>query len=86
MISFEYTVRDEVGLHARPAGKFVKKAKEYEQAISVSFNGKTADAKRLFAVIGLGVQAGDVIIVSVEGDSENETARELLRYYEDIRL
>lgn len=35
MKTFEYTITDEVGIHARPAGLLVKEAKKYEDVITV---------------------------------------------------
>lgn len=32
MKTFAYTIKDEVGIHARPAGLLAKKAKEYENS------------------------------------------------------
>lgn len=33
MKSFNYTITDEVGIHARPAGMLAKKVKEYAQQL-----------------------------------------------------
>ena len=30
MKNFEYTIKDELGIHARPAGMLVKEAKKYQ--------------------------------------------------------
>lgn len=47
MKKFNYVIRDEVGIHARPAGNLVKEAKKYESIVHISANGKSADATRL---------------------------------------
>lgn len=80
MASFEYRVQDPVGLHARTAGKFVKKAQELGGDIAVSFKGAQADAKGLFAVLRLGVKGGDTILVTVQGENAEETARLFQQY------
>ena len=43
MRTFEYTITDEVGIHARPAGLLVKEAKNYDSVIKVTKDGKSAD-------------------------------------------
>ena len=43
MKQFQYTIKDELGVHARPAGLLVKLAKQYTSAITIEKNGKTCD-------------------------------------------
>ena len=42
MKTFDYVIKDEVGIHARPAGILVKEAKKYASTISVVKDGKAA--------------------------------------------
>ena len=64
-----YTITDANGIHARPAGKLVAEAKNYQANIRLILpvKDRSADAKRLFAVMGLGVKQGDTIHVEAEG-------------------
>lgn len=75
MVSFTYTVNDPEGLHARPAGLLIQCAKGLESEITVSHNGVKVNAKRIFAVMGLGVKAGDAVEFSVSGEREEEDAK-----------
>ena len=36
MKNFEYTIKDELGIHARPAGMLVKEAKKYQSKITIT--------------------------------------------------
>lgn len=81
MKEFTYVITDEVGIHARPAGLLVKKAKETGSAISISCNGKKADATKLMAVMGLGVKKGMEVTVSAEGGNEEEAAAEMEKFF-----
>ena len=56
MKSFTYVIQDEVGIHARPAGMLAKKVKGYASKITISGNGKSADAAKLMAVMGMGIK------------------------------
>ena len=58
MKSFNYTVKDEVGIHARPAGLLVKEVKKYASKVTITKDGKSADASKLMAVMSLGVKCG----------------------------
>ncbi len=75
MKTFDYTIKDAMGIHARPAGLLVKEAAKYESKVSLTKDGKTVDAARLMAVMSLGVKQGQTVTVTVEGtDEENATA------------
>lgn len=75
MKEFNYTITDPQGIHARPAGVLVKEASKYESSITIEKDGKEGDAKRIFAVMGLGVKCGQTITVKVEGSDEDEAAK-----------
>ena len=81
MRTFEYTITDEVGIHARPAGLLVKEAKNYDSVIKVTKDGKSAEAKKLMALMGLGVKKGDTVTVSVEGGDEDTVAAKMEKYF-----
>lgn len=77
MQEIAYTITDENGIHARPAGMFVKMASGFSSDIQVKKGEESADAKRLFGLMGLGVKRGDTIIVTVDGPDEQQAANEL---------
>ena len=54
MKQFQYTIKDELGVHARPAGLLVKLAKQYTSAITIEKNGKTCDMRKLITVTAEG--------------------------------
>jgi len=72
MLEMEYTIKDQVGIHARPAGLLVKHASSLSSVITIWHHGKVADAKRLFSVMALGVKCGDTITLKVEGKNEKQ--------------
>ncbi|MDE6974915.1 MAG: HPr family phosphocarrier protein [Lachnospiraceae bacterium] len=82
MKKFEYVVKDEVGIHARPAGLLVKEAKKYESKITISKDGKSAEATKLMAVMGLGVKCGQSVEVSVEGGDEDAAFEGIKAFFE----
>ena len=75
MKEFKFTVTDPVGIHARPAGLLVKAIKEHASTVMIeNKEGKAADAKKLLALMGLGIKQGDEITVKVEGADEDVAA------------
>lgn len=83
MKTFEYTITDPVGIHARPAGELVKEAKKYEDTITVTKGDKSAEAKRLMALLGLCVVKGDTVTVSVEGVNEASTVVAIEKFFKE---
>lgn len=73
----EYIVKDNLGIHARPAGILVKTAQKYLSDITVVYGDKKADMRRLFALMSLCVKPGDKIIVEINGDDEIAAAEDL---------
>jgi phosphotransferase system HPr (HPr) family protein len=82
MQKFEYKVKDPDGLHARPAGLLVKCAQACSSNVNISKGGKSADAKRLFAVMGLNVKQNDEVTFSVEGQDERTDSAKLKAFCE----
>ena len=74
MITFSYTIKDDIGIHARPAGMLAKLAKEFKSEITIKREGKTVNAAKLMMLMGLGVKCGDIITVTVSGEDEKEAA------------
>ena len=72
MKTIEYTINDELGLHARPAGLLVKLAAKHKCAVTISKGEKKADLKKIFAVMGLGVKCGDTIGIMCDGEEEEQ--------------
>lgn len=71
MLSFEYVIKDPVGIHARPAGLVVSVCKEFTSKITIEKEGKNpVDAKRLFGIMGLGVKNGEKIKMTFDGEDE----------------
>ena len=82
MKTFEYTVKDELGIHARPAGMLVKEVGKYQSKVTLTKDEKTVDAARLMAVMSLGVKQGQVVKVSAEGADEDTAIAALTAFFE----
>ena len=81
MKTFSYTIQDEVGIHARPAGLLAKKAKEFESTITLEKEGKTVNVTKLMALMGMGVKCGDTVNLTVEGSDEEVAATEIEAFF-----
>lgn len=83
MKEFAYIITDPEGIHARPAGIFVKEAAKYACAVTISKDGKEVDAKRIFGVMGLGVKCGNEIVLKCDGEDEDAAMAELQKFLQE---
>jgi phosphocarrier protein len=70
MKSFVYTIKDKLGIHARPAGLLVKTAQGFTSKITIEHDGKSADGKKLFALMKLNIKHEQKITGIAEGEDE----------------
>lgn len=74
MKTFDFTVKEPLGIHARPAGMLTKEAKNYKSTITITKDDKTVNVLKLMALMGLGVKCGDTVTVTIEGEDEEACA------------
>lgn len=77
MRSFMYTIKADVGMHARHAGLLVQEARKYASSVTMSKGERSADARGILGLMGLGVKQGDVVTLTVAGEDEDEAALHL---------
>ena len=70
MLSFNYTITDNQGIHARPAGALVKLVKDMDSKVTIKNGDKTANAARSLAIMSLGAKFGQTVKIVVEGGDE----------------
>ncbi|MCU6763018.1 Phosphocarrier protein HPr [uncultured Roseburia sp.] len=83
MREFKYVITDSQGIHARPAGEFVKAAKGFASSISVTKGEKKVNAKNILGLMGLGVKKGEEILVQAEGEDEESAAAALQNFLKE---
>ncbi len=83
MIEFTYTISDPMGLHARPVGLLAKLLSTKGLEAKILFDGKEADARRMYQVLGLNVKTGDTITVVVKDEALKE---EILTFFKEQNL
>ena len=66
------TIVNELGLHARPAGEFVKVASRFESDIQVSKDGMSVNGKSIMGVTTLAAECGSELAVRAEGSDAEE--------------
>lgn len=75
----DVVVQNQVGLHARPATFFIKKANEFTSSIWVDKDDRKVNAKSLLGVLSLGIIGGTQIRIAANGADEEDAVNELVR-------
>ena len=83
MKEMKYTVQDALGIHARPAGMFVKVASQFTSTISIDNGVKKADGKRIMAVMSMGVKQGQEVTVTAEGADEDAAIAAIEAFFKE---
>lgn len=83
MKQFNYTIKEPVGIHARPAGLLVKEVKSFQSTVTIAKGEKSVNAVKLMALMGMGIKCGDTISVSVEGPDEETAAPALEKFFNE---
>jgi phosphotransferase system HPr (HPr) family protein len=68
---------ENVALHARPAGAFVRLASTAAAEISVEANGRSANGKSILEVLALGASGGTELAISASGADAGEALERL---------
>ena len=83
MISRDVEVVNRLGLHARAAAKLVGMATRFASTLSVSREGRSADAKSIMAVMMLAATRGHTVSLTADGPDEAAALEALVDLFAD---
>ncbi len=78
MFSKEVVIKNQIGLHARPATYFIQKANEFKSTIWVEKDERQVSAKSLLGVLSMGIVRGTTINIKAEGIDEEAAVNALV--------
>ena len=76
MVSKEFTIKNKMGFHMRPANVFVTEMTKYASSVNIIFNGKTINGKSIMNIMAACIKCGSTITVESDGADENEMLAE----------
>lgn len=77
MYSTEVILKNETGLHARPASQFVFTSSKYKSNIVIIKDEKEYNAKSIMGVLSMGAGKGAKLTIKAEGEDEQEAVEAL---------
>lgn len=78
MYSKEVVVRNQVGLHARPATFFIQRANEFKATVWIEKDARKVNAKSLLGVLSLGITKGTSVNILADGTDEEDAVNRLV--------
>ena len=72
MVSRSVTVKNSLGLHARPATFFIQKANSYKCSIWVEKEDCRVNAKSLLGILSLGISKDTTVTIIADGADEED--------------
>lgn len=83
--SFEAVVcvKNELGLHARPAAKVAQLAQSFQADIALCLADQSADAKSILDILSLAAQRGTEICIKASGTDANEALEQISQLFHD---
>jgi len=74
MLTKQFEVLNELGLHARVASRIVREARKFESSVTVQKEGRPYNLKNVTGVITVNAKKGDILTIEFEGDDEETAA------------
>jgi phosphocarrier protein HPr len=67
-----FTLKNKLGMHARPAAAFVKIAQQYNADIYIDRNGQTVNGKSILGILTMACPMGGALTIKADGDDARE--------------
>ncbi len=84
MKEVEVEVKNEHGVHARPATKLAQIAAKYSSTITVVNSGIEADAKSVISIMMLAAVKGTMLTIRADGEDENDAVTDVENLFEGL--
>lgn len=85
MVSKKYIIKNEEGLHARPASDFCKQAGKFKSKITIIKDLEEYEAKSILMVLCAGAACGDEIEIRADGEDETEAVEALIKVLDTLK-
>lgn len=76
------TVKNQTGLHLRPAGIVCRTAMLYKSHITLTHGNTSVNAKSVLGILGACIKPGDEIEIACEGSDEQEALEAMVNLFE----
>ncbi len=83
MLEKEITVKNKLGIHARPAALLVKNAGQFQSKIEIKRDDIIVDGKSIMGVMMLAAEQGATLVFSIDGEDELQAMDAIEKLFEE---
>jgi len=83
MLEKKIIIRNETGIHARPASLITKEAQKYQSESIIIKEDKQYNCKSIMSLMSMGAKSGEEILLKVQGNDEDEAFKALINMLEN---
>ena len=80
MIEKDLKIRHKWGLHARPAGKFIRLAANFSSDVYLEKDGEKANGKSILEILSLALDYGSSVKIIVNGKDEKDALKKIEKF------
>lgn len=77
-----FIIKNELGLHARVASKFVQLTNSFLSEVELEYNGDYIDGKSIMCIISMSIPKDGEITLTVKGPDEEEAIAKLEQFFD----
>jgi len=81
MIKREFTIKNQLGLHARVASKFVQLTNSFLSEVELCYHEDYIDGKSIMCIISMSIPKEGMITLTVKGPDEEEAIEKLEQFF-----
>lgn len=86
MMTKDVTINIETGLEARPVAQLVQVASQFDSKIYLEVEDKKVNAKSIMGMMSLGLAAGEKVVISAEGEDEEQAIESIENYLNNTEV
>ena len=83
MVSKEFTIKNKMGLHMRPANNFITAMTKYKSDITIVFNGNKINGKSIMNIMAACIKYDSPITIICDGEDEQAMLDEAVSLIEN---
>lgn len=81
MIRKDFEIKNQLGLHARAASKFVQLTNSFLSEVELSYQEDYIDGKSIMCIISMSIPKDSIVTVTVKGPDEEEAMVKLEQFF-----
>lgn len=82
MVTKIVSVKDKMGIHARPAAKLTQIAVRCNSSVTLAVHGKRINPKLVLELMAASIAYGDEVKIICEGITEKEDLNKIVQFFE----